>query len=379
MQKVVFLKKAEKVKKVFSTANLFFICLLGTFIFGYFYFLFGKTFVFNPTIAIVSPVVALVAFPICFYFKFPLFVKTENDSFDISIYENVYSKNISFLAKIYIGIFYWTKISNTISLFTMETLKFGYGGRNSKFILNSGVPKFIHRFLDILLTLVCTILAFLISKEFSRFGILFGFLSAVLIFLTVYKKVLLNHIYSVNIGKHEGYNLNVMYKYSQFDGIFSNVYGLAYDIPKTILIHESVFSGKEELKKYILTHEEGHLATRSSKKSFWLTFIFIVTGFVGIASPTVISEIWPTSELLVWIPTVLFLLFLYIFDFIIQAKNKEDELKADAYAIKKIGKTAVLDGLSLIKNDNSYNKLGFKLSGILIDRRIQFVQEYDQQ
>ncbi|MCL2311388.1 MAG: hypothetical protein FWC41_02695, partial [Firmicutes bacterium] len=62
-----------------------------------------------------------------------------------------------------------------------------------------------------------------------------------------------------------------------------------------------------------------------------------------------------------------------------QAKNKEDELKADAYAIKKIGKTAVLDGLSLIKNDNSYNKLGFKLSGILIDRRIQFVQEYDQQ
>ncbi|MCL2311626.1 MAG: hypothetical protein FWC41_03900 [Firmicutes bacterium] len=52
-----------------------------------------------------------------------------------------------------------------------------------------------------------------------------------------------------------------MYPYSPFDGLFSNIYGFAYDIPKTILLHESVFNGGEKLKKYILAHEEGHLAT----------------------------------------------------------------------------------------------------------------------
>ena len=73
------------------------------------------------------------------------------------------------------------------------------------------------------------------------------------------------------------------------------------------------------------------------------------------------------------LPLIVYAVFLYVYLTLIRRKSEKDEFLADAYAVKSIGKEAVLKGLEIIKKDVLYK---IKLSGIEIDRRIEFVKEY---
>jgi hypothetical protein len=302
----------------------------------------------------------------------------KNEKFEESEYESVYSKNIGFLSSLYIGFFdFFLKQSNQVSLFGGLNLKLRTTNRYCKFFYNSTTIKIKHKFFDIVLTVICSIAIFFFGRAFSKYETVFGVVLAIVTILFVYRKVFLNYIYSVNVGKYENYSLNVMYPHSLFDGIFSNIYGFAYDTNKSILLHKDVYSGGDILKKYVLAHEEGHLATKNRKMSFFIAAVFIVATFLGIAGPTIISDFWPTEKWVTWIPTILYFAFLFVFNFLATSKNNNDEFKADIYATKKIGKDAVLNGLKIIKNDNCYSKSGIKISGASIDRRMEFIENYN--
>ena len=59
--------------------------------------------------------------------------------------------------------------------------------------------------------------------------------------------------------------------------------------------------------------------------------------------------------------------------------NEKDEISADIYAIKTIGKREVLEGLKIIKDDNLCGNTKIKFSGTSIDRKLEFVRKYQEQ
>jgi len=366
-------KKANNAKKRVSTANLFFACVWGVTAFSYFFASFEKN-----TLSKTLFLVGFISVMVWILFKYPLIVKIKNENLEDSEYDNIYFKNIGFWSCLYIGFFdFFLKQSDLISLFSGINLKLRTANRRCKFIYIADTAKLKHRFCDIILTVVSSVLIFFFGKAFSKYDTVFGIVLAIATVLFVYRKVFLNYIYSVNVGKHEGYRLNVMYNYNIFDGIFSNIYGLAYDSNQSILLHRDVYCGGDILKNYILAHEEGHLLTKNRKMSFFITVIFVISSFLGIAGPTIISDFWPMKKWLTWIPTILYFGFLLIFNFLVSSKNNNGEFKADRYAVSKIGKDAVLDGLKIIKNDNLYRKSGMKISGTSLDRRIEFIEHYN--
>lgn len=311
-------------------------------------------------------------------FKYPIFVKIKNENLENSQY-NIYSKNIGFWSCLYLGFFdFFLKQNNSVSLFSGVNLKMGVKDKTCKFVYDTNAVKQKHRFFDVLLAIVCSISILFIGKIFSKYDTPFGITLSIFIILFVYRKIFINYIYSINIGTYKNYKLNIMYPHSIFEGIFSNIYALAYDVNKTVLLHKDVYFGGDRLKEYVMVHEEGHLVTKNPKKGICITFLFIIASFFGIAGPTIISDICPDKNYLHWIPCISYLIFLLVFNFIASNKNKEDEQKADIYAIKKIGKDAVLNGLKIIKNDKLSQKMETKLSGTEMDRRIIFVEKYNE-
>ena len=364
-------------KKSFSTANLFFICTVGILILKYFHNCYQITISTKPLFSNIMLVFTSVVSVIWIAFKFPLFVKTEEDMSDLSFYDNIYSKNINFWSRLYLVFFEFIKPSPIVSLFSPIILNLGVKNRECKFILIIKKPRFVHRFLDVVLAVVFGLGAFFVSNEITKFGAIFGVLMYILTMLVVYKKVFLNYIYSVTISKVNGYNLNIIYAFNIFDGIFSNLYGLAYDINKSILLSTQVFCGGENLKKYVIAHEEGHLATKSRKQTLLITLIFGFTSFLGIAGPCIASEFFSSTEKMQWLIVAFYIIFIFAFNKLVSRKNRNNEFAADAFAIKKIGKDLVLKGLTIIKADSLYRNSAVKLSGLEIDRRIEFVERYE--
>lgn len=371
----LFLNKNDK--KSFSTANVFFICTVGTLMLKYFYNCWQDTVQMKPIFSNIMLISMSAITIIWLIFKFPLFVKVDEDINKLSFYENIYSKNLNFWSRLYLIFFEFTKPSKIISLFSTVCLKLGVNNRDCKFVYVLESPQIIHRFLDMVLTMVFSVVAFFITEEITKFGFIFGVLLYMLVMLIVYKKVLLNYIYSVNIDKVNGYNLNVVYPYNIFDGIFSRLYGLAYDMNRTILLSKQIFCGGENLKKYIIAHEEGHLATKCPKKTLLITITFVFASFFGIAGPCIASEIFPSIEWVQWFLAISYIIFILLFNKIINKKNKDEEFAADIFAIKKIGKEMVLKGLKIIKDDKLYVDSTVELTGTEIDRRIKFVEKYE--
>lgn len=364
-------------RKSFSTANVFFTCTVGTLVLKYFYNCWLATVQTKPVFSNIMLISMSMITIIWLIFKFPLFVRVGEDTDQLSFYKDVYSKNINFWSRLYLVFFEFTKPSKIISLFSTVSLKLGVNNRDCKFIYVLELPQIIHRFLDIVLTIVFSVAVFFITEEITKFGIVFGVLIYVLVMLVVYKKVLLSYIYSVNIDKANGYKLNVVYPYNIFDGIFSRLYGLAYDMNKTILLSKQVFCGGEDLKRYIIAHEEGHLATKCPQKTLLITITFVFTSFFSIAGPYIASEIFPSIEWIQWFLVISYIIFIFIFNKVINKRNKDEEFAADIFAIKKIGKEMILKGLKIVKDDKLYVDSTINLTGTEIDKRIEFVEKYE--
>lgn len=371
----MFLNRNDK--KIFSTANVFFICTVGILVLKYFYNCWKCTVQTKPIFSNIMLIVMSIITTIWIFFKFPLFVKADEDANSLSYYKNIYSKSINWWARIYLVFLEFTKPSKLISLFSAVSLSLGVNNRDCNFVCLRKPPKTIHRLLDIVFTIVFSAVAFFITDEITKWGLVYGILLYILVMLVVYKKVLVNYIYSVNIGKANGYNLNVIYPHDVLDGIFSRLYGLAYDTSRTILLSKQIFCGGEDLKKYIIAHEEGHLATKRPRKTLLTTIAFAFASFLGVAGPCIASEIFPLIESIQWLLLGFYIVFLLFFNKIINKKNKDEEFAADIFAIKKIGKELVLKGLQTIKDDKLYVGSTLKLTGTEIDRRIKFVEEYE--
>ena len=363
--------------KIFSTGNVFFICTVGILVLKYFYNCWQYTVQTNPVFSNIMLIVISIITITWIILKFPFVVKVYEDIDSLSFYKNIYSKKINFWSRLYLIFFEFTKPSEIISLFSSVNLKLGVNNRDCKFTYVYELPKFIHRVMDIILTIVFSVVAIFITEEITKWGIIYGMVLYILVMLIVYKKVLLNYIYSVNIDRANGYKLNVIYPHNVLDGIFSRLYGLAYDMSRTILLSKQIFCGGEDLRNYIIAHEEGHLATKSPKKTLFITIIFAVASFLGIAAPCIVAEIFPSIEWLQWLLLIFYIVFTLVFNKIINKKNKDEEFAADIFAIKKIGKEMVLKGLKMIKDDKLYVDSTIKLTGTEIDRRIEFVKKYE--
>ncbi|MDR0675491.1 MAG: hypothetical protein LBF97_00420 [Elusimicrobiota bacterium] len=313
------------------------------------------------------------------YFKYPLLIIDKVKELDKAFYNEIYYKKIGFWQCLFIETFYLIRQNNEmISLFGGNILKIGIKNKNCEFCYNSDSIKLIHRVFDIILTIICSIAVFFLVDEFTKFGIVFGITTAIFLIFLIFRKVILNYILSINIGEYKGYKLNIMYPHNPLDSIFSKIYGFACYIDNSILIHKDVFCGNDALKKYVLMHEVGHLKTAGRKKNFWSIFIFVVMTFLSITGIGFLSQVIDNkNDLKIWISVIIYIIFAFFYKKIMDRKNENDELKADIYAIKVIGKEAVLRGLEIIKSENISEKIRF--SGISINRRIEFVREYQEQ
>ena len=370
------LMKKNNTKKVFSSANFFFICIVFMFFFSYYYNEWQRNRTINNSFATIIFFIMTIA--ICTYIpiRFPLFIKTKNEKIDESYYNDIYCKKLGFWSQLYLGFFHWTKCNDSISLFSKKILCLGIKNRECKFTYNNSEVKNMYRIFDFILTVISSIVVFFFAQEFSKMGIVYGVTLSVFSLLFAFRNIILNRIFSIKIGSEEEYSLSIMYPYCVLDGIMLRKYGFAYYGDNNILLHKDVFCGEEILKKYIIAHEKGHLKTSNRAKNLLLlsALIFATTSFftsVGFMVQTGVKRI----ELII-LPLIIYTVFLYIYLTLLRKKSEKDEFLADAYAIKNIGKEAVLKGLEIIKKDTLYKNYGVKLSGIEIDRRIKFVKEY---
>lgn len=365
--------KKNNTKKVFSSANLFFICIVFIFFFSYYYNEWQRNRAINNNFATI--IFFIMTIVICAYLpiRFPLFIKTKNEKIDESYYDNTYCKKLGFWSQLYMGFFHWTKSNDSISLFSKKILCLGIKNRKCKFAYNNSEVKNIHRIFDFILTVISSIGVFFFAQEFSKMGVVYGLTLSVFSLLFAFRNIILNRIFSVKIGDEEEYSLSIMYPYCVLDGILSRKYGFAYYGDNNILLHKDVFCGGEILKKYIIAHEKGHLKTSNRAKNLLLLFTFIFSTTLFFTSVGFLVQIGVKCVEFIILPLIVYAVFLYIYLTLIRRKSEKDEFLADAYAVKSIGKEAVLKGLEIIKKDALYK---IKLSGIEIDRRIEFVKEY---
>lgn len=368
--------KKNNTKKVFSSANFFFICIVFMFFFSYYYNEWQRNRAINNNFANIIFFIMTIA--ICAYFpiRFPLFIKTENEKIDESYYDDIYYKKLGFWSQLYLGFFHWTKCNDSISLFSKKILYLGIKNRECKFTYNNSEVKKIYRIFDFILTVISSIVVFFLAQEFSKMGIVYGLTLSVFSLLFAFRNIILNHIFSVKIGNEEEYNLSIMYPYCIFDGIMSRKYGFAYYGDNNILLQKDVFCGGEMLKKYIIAHEKGHLKTSNRTKNLLLLFTIIFATISFFTSVGFMVQIGVKRTELIILPLIMYAVFLYVYLTLLRKKSEKDEFLADVYAIKNIGKEAVLKGLEVIKKDTLYKNYEVKLSGIEIDRRIKFVKEY---
>lgn len=310
------------------------------------------------------------------WLRFPLVVKIKEEDLYSSCYDNIYTKKIGFWQNLFIGFFDLLKQNNIISLLGGYTMELGTRGRDCKIIIKPNFSKLSQNAFDVILTVFCGIAAFFISSEFAKLGVVFGLVFSTYMIISLYKKYILNYIYSITVNTQRGYKINVMYPYRIFDGIFSKYYGFAYLKFNAILLHKDVFCGGDKLRNYIIAHEEGHLANKSSIKINLAMYLFIFATFLGISSGNVMYGIWGIDDYRSFIPLILYLLFLAVYLPLAKAQEEKLEKCADTYAIKKLGKDAVIDGLEIIKSDNFEDKCN--LSGTPLNRRIEFVKEYSE-
>lgn len=370
------LMKKNNTKKVFSSANFFFLCIVFIFSFIYYYNEWQRNRAINNNSASIIFFIMIIA--ICAYFptRFPLFIKTKNEKIDESYYDDTYYKELDFWSQLYLGFFHWTKYNDSISLFSKKVLGLGIKNRECKFTYNNSEVKNIHRIFDFILTVISSIGVFFFAQEFSKMGVVFGLTLSVFSLLFVFRNIILNRIFSVKIGNDEEYNLSIMYPYCMLDGIMSRKYGFAYYGDNNILLQKDVFCGGEILKKYIVAHEKGHLKTSNRVKNLLQLITFIFVTILFFTSVGFMVQIGVKRIEFIILPLVIYAIFLYVYLTLIRKKSEKDEFLADVYAIKDIGKEAVLNGLEAIKKDTLYKRSGVKLSGVDIDRRIEFVKKY---
>ena len=168
-----------------------------------------------------------------------------------------------------------------------------------------------------------------------------------------------------------------MYPYGFVNSFTPSQYGFANCLKNDILINQKVFSGGEILKQYILAHEEGHLKTVNRKKSVAILSFFLSFTFLFFLSEGILVQLGIENIMIILTPLALYLIFLIIISIISLNYIKHNEILADVYAIKKIGKEAVFDGLSVIVNDNKFSK-NLNISGISAHKRLEFVKTFEK-
>lgn len=362
-------------KQVFSSANLFFICTFLVFVFGYFLFIFKKIVQINPVATYISLIITIPALLFTLYLKFPLFVTIKNSEERNLLYcERIYVTKVGFWSKLYIGMFCWNRVNDFISLFGKETLELYDDGKERSMEINSGKVKFINKFFDVVFAGIFCVVMFFISREFAKLEIVFGVVFSVLVILFLFRKIILDYIFSINVGEYEGYKLNILYPYNSSN---CKTLGLAYVIKKTILLNKKAFYGENELKQYILAHELGHLKTISRTKKIINTFIVttcsFITIFMGVSWSNITGK---KDDYTIWFLIVAYIMFVYLYRKNMKKKEQINEINADIFAIKKIGKNAVLKGLEIIENIEAKDAT---FSGLSIEKKIKFIKEYKEE
>lgn len=372
---VLFMNKnCDNSLKVFSTANLFFTFMWITIILTYYQVLIK-----------VNGIIFFLGFfttALGVLFKYPLIVKVNNEKMCTLDYDSVNMKNIGFFSCLYIGLFeFCTKQSNLVSIFGGAKLKLFKTDRNCTFEYNTNVTKMRYKVFDIILTMTCLAFVLFVKKNLSNYENVINTalwsLVSLYIILLKFRKAILNSIHSINIGSIGKYKLNIIDQYNIFEGIFSKNYGFANMISETIMISKETFCSGDNLRKYILAHEEGHLDHSKRGLTIFMVAISILADFFGIVGVYIVSILFPSKAWISWTSLGLYFVFLIIFNIILKRRTKDGEFAADAFAIKKIGKDSVINALEILKNDKTCLGKNKKLSGIDFDKRIEFAKKFE--
>lgn len=364
-------------KKTFSTANLAFIVpafflILRLVCWGY------SSVKVLPSVLGPLAFISIVCFLFVLYIKFPLFVEQRNNNSDSSQY--THSRSTGWLICLYYCLF-TAEPSKFISLFSHKELKFYQNGRNCSFKWEYEVPKLIHRILDIILMLMLIFISYVISEILYRWAdiqnIYYYILLFIIAILFLFKRIIFSYCLSVKSMEYNGYNVNVIYPYSTSRFTPVKQFGQAIPFSKTISISQSVFSGNPIVKKYIISHEIGHL--HDNVRTFFISSCSILSlAFLAFAPFWLANN---NLDYLLFAPLLLYFVYSITFRY---KMTERSELFADRYAADLIGKEECLSALDLMKrslqtykNNQSISNLLFK--AVPIERKIEFINnEYSK-
>lgn len=260
-----------------------------------------------------------------------------------------------------------------ISTFTGEYSYFYKNNQN--YIVQVNSPSIVDRLFDILILIFSLIIMSILYMQISKLNIIkyglfiiFGF-AFTIIFI---EKILTMWCY-----------LKTSYKYKEnvyVSILMSDKSKLGKIAFNKIVINPKVLDYSENIRKYIIEHENGHLKSLDYIKEFFEAIFIYLLGIVYCYLQVVNKQMAP----LVFIPIVgsfIFHVFLVI----------HIELKADEYAARQLGVNLCIDALNELSLNfgvnysleemsfvNSFLKLiGIFKGGISIQNRIEHLKAID--
>lgn len=364
-------------KKIFSTANLAFLASASFLLLRLIYWGIDSLRAL-PLICGLLAFILITCFLLILYIKFPLFVDQNDNNLDNSQY--VRSRNIGWLICLYYCLF-TAEPSQFVSLFSHKSLRFYQDGRRCSFKWGYETPRLIHRILDVILMLMLTFVSYVISEILYRWTDTQNIYFYILLFtfgaLFLSKRIIFSGCLSVKAEEYNGYNVNVIYPYSNSRFTVFKQFGQAIPFVKTIAISQSAFSGNPVIKRYVIAHEIGHLHDNVRTLFISLCSIFSIVFLV-------FSPFWLTNNnlnYLLFVPLLLYFIYSITFRYKMAEKS---EFFADRYASDLIGKRECLSALNLIKQNIKDYKENQGLSALLfkvvpIERKIEFISnEYSR-
>lgn len=284
---------------------------------------------------------------IIIFIKFPIFVKIKQEP-DLE-HNNFLSKKMSFLSKLFVSTLIFAQSSDFVSFFSTRTLIFDC--ENNKFILKNSKTKFVHKICDIIFGIFILLCAYL-TFNFKFLKIFNYLLYGLILLLLLFKPIILDYIYSINIKNEDNYNIFVVHNYGPIYNtsykFLKNFY--AYINNKNIFINIKLFKCDKPVTTYFINYKKEFLSRFNKLKNSYVFIFPIIIFFVPILylEPSVTGFSIMTainSQFLSY-----FLLFIISMIFITGPSAKKLDKDIDKSIVQKIGKSEVLQALEIIQN-----------------------------
>lgn len=279
--------------------------------------------------------------------KFPIFIKIKKEK---ELYHNdILSKKLGFLSKLFSGIFIFEQASDFVSFFSDRT--FIYDRENNNFLIKNGETKFVHRVYDVIFGVSFGVFMQFLYSIKSAYVI--NLLWCGLICVTLLcKPIILDYIYSINIKNDGDYNVFVVHNYGPvYDTVNCFLKNFCIYISKrNIFINKKLIDVGEPVITYVIEYQKENLSRFSRLKNLYIFIFPIVVFFLPLfyASQSIgMGSLMSTINAMTLSYGLLFVLnLIFLSSFIVKKREKT----IDKNIVQKLGKSTVLQALETMQN-----------------------------